>query len=102
MARALLWFLLKVTGVMYVFILVRATLPRLRYDRLMNFGWKVLIPFGLFWIMITGLVVVLPQEYGNRGRFIAAAVIVGVAALATLVSPLFTSRPAPEREEVAT
>ncbi len=97
----LLWFVLKVTAVIYVLILVRATLPRMRYDRLMNFGWKVLIPFGLVWIMITGLVVVLPQEYGNRGRFIAAAVIVGVAALATLVAPLFTSRPAREREEVA-
>jgi NADH-quinone oxidoreductase subunit H len=98
----LLWFILKVTAVIYILILVRATLPRMRYDRLMNFGWKVLIPFGLVWIMITGLVVVLPQEYGNRGRFIAAAVIVGVAALATLVAPLFTSRPAPEREEVST
>jgi NADH-quinone oxidoreductase subunit H len=94
-----LWFLLKVTAVIYVLILVRATLPRMRYDRLMNFGWKVLIPFGLLWVMITGVVVVLPQEYGNRGRYIAAAVIVGAAALATLVAPLFSKRPAPEGEE---
>ncbi len=68
---------LKVTAVIYVLILVRATLPRMRYDRLMSFGWKVLIPFGLVWVMVTGVVVVLPQEYGNRGRYIAAAVIVG-------------------------
>ena len=40
------------------------------------------------------------KEYGNRGRFIAAAVIVGAAALATLVAPLFT-RGRPSREEVA-
>ena len=46
----LLWFLFKVTAVIYVYILVRATLPRMRYDRLMNFGWKVLIPFGLVWV----------------------------------------------------
>jgi NADH-quinone oxidoreductase subunit H len=98
----LLWFILKVTAVIYVLILVRATLPRMRYDRLMSFGWKVLIPFGLVWVMITGVVVVLPQEYGNRGRYIAAAVIVSVAALATLVAPLFTRRPAPEHEEVVT
>ncbi len=97
-----LWFLLKVTAVIYVLILVRATLPRMRYDRLMHFGWKVLIPFGLLWVMITGVVVVLPQEYGDRGRYIAAAVIVGAAALATLVAPLFSRRPAPEGEEVRT
>ena len=64
----LLWFLLKITAVIYVMILVRATLPRMRYDRLMQFGWKVLIPFGLLWVMVTGLVVVIPQEYGNQGQ----------------------------------
>jgi NADH-quinone oxidoreductase subunit H len=95
-----LWFLLKVTAVIYVMILVRATLPRMRYDRLMSLGWRVLIPFGLVWILITGVVVVFPQEYGNRGRFIAAAVIVGAAAVATLVAPVFTRRPASGPEEV--
>src|SRR5688572_7090483 len=98
----LLWFIAKVTAVIYLLILVRATLPRMRYDRLMNFGWKILIPFGLIWVMITGVVVVLPQEYGDRGRYIAAAVIVGAAALATLVAPLFSRRPAPEGEEART
>ena len=50
----LLWFLLKVTLVIYVLHLVRGTLPRMRYDRLMNFGWKVLIPFGLVWVLRHG------------------------------------------------
>ena len=94
----LLWFLLKVTAVIYVMILVRATLPRMRYDRLMSFGWKVLIPFGLAWVMITGVVVVLPAEYGNRGRWLAAAVIVGTAALFSLVAPLI-ARPHPSASE---
>ena len=94
----LLWFLLKVTAVIYVMILVRATLPRMRYDRLMSFGWKVLIPFGLAWVMITGVVVVLPAEYGNRGRWLAAAVIVGTAALVSLVAPLI-ARPHPSASE---
>jgi len=49
--------------------------------------------------MITGVVVVLPQEYGNRGRFIAAAVIVGAAALVSLIAPLFT-RSTPDGDEV--
>jgi NADH-quinone oxidoreductase subunit H len=95
----LLWFLFKVTAVIYLMILVRATLPRMRYDRLMTFGWKVLIPFGLLWIMATGLIVVLPDRYGRgRGSFIAVGLILG---LAMLLSLLFPPRVAPELEQEA-
>jgi NADH-quinone oxidoreductase subunit H len=53
-------------GVMvFLFIWVRATLPRFRYDRLMRFGWKLLIPVSLAWVMVTGVMVVLP-EHVNR------------------------------------
>jgi NADH-quinone oxidoreductase subunit H len=83
-----LWFLLKVTAVIYLMILVRATLPRMRYDRLMTFGWKVLIPFGLLWVMATGLIVVLPDRYGRaRGSFIAVGLILGLAMLLSLLFP---------------
>ncbi len=95
----LLWFLLKITAVIYLMILVRGTLPRMRYDRLMNFGWKVLIPFGLVWVMVTGAVVVLPDEFGRRSALIAGVVILGVALLASLIAPVF--KPA-AREEVGT
>jgi NADH-quinone oxidoreductase subunit H len=40
------WFLGKVFVLLYVFIWVRATLPRFRYDQLMHFGWKVLLPLA--------------------------------------------------------
>ena len=53
---------------MYLFMLVRATLPRLRYDRLMNFGWKYLIPFGLFWVLATGAIIVLPDRVRATAR----------------------------------
>ena len=97
----LLWFLLKLTGVIYLMILVRATLPRMRYDRLMNFGWKVLIPFGLVWVMVTGLVVVLPDHFSRRAILIGGAVILGVLALLSLLLPAFSSTPATApREEV--
>ena len=52
-----LWFLAKVTVLLLFMMWVRWTFPRLRYDRLMNFGWKVLLPLGLFNILVTGAVV---------------------------------------------
>jgi NADH-quinone oxidoreductase subunit H len=50
----LAWFLIKVCIIVFVIILLRATYPRLRYDQLMEFGWKVLIPLALLNIIITG------------------------------------------------
>jgi NADH-quinone oxidoreductase subunit H len=54
-----IWFLGKVFVLLFVMIWVRWTLPRLRYDRLMNFGWKVLLPLGLINIVVTGTIVAL-------------------------------------------
>jgi NADH-quinone oxidoreductase subunit H len=50
------WFVLKTTLFVYLFVWLRATLPRLRYDRLMWLGWKRLIPAALVWIMVTAIV----------------------------------------------
>jgi NADH-quinone oxidoreductase subunit H len=52
-----MWFLGKVIVLLFIMMWVRWTFPRLRYDRLMNFGWKVLLPLGLLNIVITGAVV---------------------------------------------
>ncbi len=92
----LLWFLFKITAVIYVYILVRATLPRMRYDRLMNFGWKRLIPFGLVWVLVTGFVVVAPTEFSRKTIFTGGAVLFGVLLLATLIAPLFAATPQEE------
>ena len=81
----------------YVYILVRGTLPRMRYDRLMNFGWKRLIPFGLLWVLVTGFVVVAPGPLHPQGLFTGAAVVFGVLVLAMLIAPLF----APEGEPLS-
>jgi NADH-quinone oxidoreductase subunit H len=48
------WFFLKVLGFAFLFIWMRGTLPRLRYDQLMHFGWKVLTPLALLNILVTG------------------------------------------------
>jgi NADH-quinone oxidoreductase subunit H len=97
-AWGVFWFLFKLTLVMYLFMLVRATLPRLRYDRLMNFGWKYLIPFGLFWVLATGAIIVLPERYGRqRGAFIAVGLIVAIWLIGSIVKPLLE----PDRGKVA-
>lgn len=51
------WFLLKVFCFLFFYIWVRGTLPRFRYDQLMAFGWKVLLPLGLLNILVTSFVV---------------------------------------------
>jgi len=56
-----LWFCGKVTLVVFFMIWLRATLPRLRYDQLMNMGWKVLIPVALLNIVVTGGVILWIQ-----------------------------------------
>ena len=50
------WFLIKVVAFLFFFIGVRGTLPRFRYDQLMKFGWKVLLPVSMANILVTGLV----------------------------------------------
>ena len=57
-----IWFLLKVTFLLFLFLWVRATLPRYRYDQLMRLGWKVFLPLSLAWIIITSSVVIYFQN----------------------------------------
>lgn len=55
----LLWFSLKVFAFLFVYVWIRATLPRFRYDQLMAFGWKLLVPLALVNLVVTSLVVAL-------------------------------------------
>ncbi|GAC1409828.1 MAG: NADH-quinone oxidoreductase subunit NuoH [Actinomycetota bacterium] len=91
------WFLAKTTLLVIVFIWLRATLPRMRYDRLMRFGWKVLLPGGLAWLMITALIVTLPREVRRQSLVGWTAVIFSVLFLMyviTAVRKSFRERPA--------
>jgi NADH-quinone oxidoreductase subunit H len=53
-----LWFLIKLAIAVFVFIWLRATLPRLRYDQLMRFGWKILLPVATLNALVTAAIVV--------------------------------------------
>ena len=48
-----IWFALKIAACLFVFLWVRATFPRYRYDQLMRLGWKVFLPLSLFWVVLT-------------------------------------------------
>jgi len=56
-----LWFSLKTAVFLAVFVLLRATMPRLRFDQLMSFGWKVLLPLGLVNLLVTGALMLVNQ-----------------------------------------
>ena len=78
-----IWFLAKVFIFLFMFVWFRATLPRMRYDQLMDLGWKVLIPLALGWFLVLASLEVADARQWNRWVVgaIAAAVLVGGAAL---------------------
>ncbi|MDX1924021.1 MAG: NADH-quinone oxidoreductase subunit NuoH [Rickettsiaceae bacterium] len=54
----IIWFLAKVSFLLFVFLWIRATVPRYRYDQLMNLGWKFFLPVSLFWVVLISAIVV--------------------------------------------
>jgi NADH-quinone oxidoreductase subunit H len=54
------WFTAKILGILFFYIWMRATLPRFRYDQLMSFGWKLLLPVSIANLVVTAFVIVWP------------------------------------------
>jgi len=89
-----LWFMIKLWGFLFVFIWLRGTLPRLRYDQFMRFGWKRLIPAALIWVVAVSGVRAAQQfgHYTRRERITGLAGLVVIAAVLYLVAEAIWSR----------
>jgi NADH-quinone oxidoreductase subunit H len=94
----LLWFVGKVLLCLFIFIWLRGTLPRLRYDQFMRFGWKVLVPVNLVWILAISAVNVLREEYDFSQRTLL--VVIGGALAALMLVLLFIPEQKPDEQEV--
>ena len=69
------WFFFKVLLLLFATVWVRASLPRLRYDQLMSFGWKFLIEIAFLWVMVSAVVVVGKEEGWAMYVVLPAAVV---------------------------
>src|SRR3712207_2775892 len=75
-----IWFVLKLVLFLFVFVWIRATLPRFRYDQLMDLGWKRLIPVVLGWLLLLGAIRIgQDEEWFVTNDVVNAAIIVAVA-----------------------
>ncbi len=90
----MIWFFLKIFIFIFIFIWLRGTLPRFRYDQFMRFGWKVLIPVSVLWILIIAMIRGVSEQYGLTVTPLAitAGVILTVAVLWILGKNVKTRR----------
>ncbi|MDQ1444210.1 MAG: NADH-quinone oxidoreductase subunit [Acidimicrobiaceae bacterium] len=89
-----IWFILKIFIFLFTYVWLRATLPRFRYDQLMDLGWKVLIPVSLFWLLVLAAM----QESRKWGFGVFAG---GVVAGAVLTRAVFLGHVKTDEAEAA-
>jgi len=88
------YFVLKVLGFVFIFVWLRGSLPRLTYTRLMDLGWKVMLPIALVWVLLTGFVVTFQQVGTNQSFFTVLAVVAAATLTLMILAPFFRSREA--------
>jgi NADH-quinone oxidoreductase subunit H len=77
----MLWFFIKLVIALFVFIWIRGTLPRIRYDQFMRLGWKVLVPVSLVWFML----VVAIRALRGSGQYSTSEVLIGIGVLLVIL-----------------
>jgi NADH-quinone oxidoreductase subunit H len=92
------WFVLKLLVFLYMYVWFRATLPRLRYDQLMNLGWKVLIPLSLGWFVVLAAMQLGKDEGWNQVAVVAVSLVALLVGAGLLMAAVKVSARNRERE----
>ena len=88
----ILWFFLKLLVFLFGYVWLRASVPRFRYDQLMDLGWKRLIPAALFWLLLIAAIQVGRDQGWNPTLVLGVGVVAGLAVLGALALAMRTSR----------
>jgi len=96
----LAWFVAKLFIFLFTFVWMRATLPRFRYDQLMNLGWKVLIPLALAWVLLLAAINIGRDEDWNAGVVVAVCFGVLVAGWLAITAALRQGQARRQEEDV--
>lgn len=96
-----LWWIIKVQLFIFIFIWLRGTLPRLRYDQFMKFGWKVLIPAALVWVLVVSVARLFRSDVGltNTELLVSGAVIIAVLLGASWLLQIRSDKRAQQRAD---
>ena len=84
----LLWFTIKILIMLFLFVWLRGTMPRLRYDQFMRFGWKLLIPISLVWILaLSGVKVMQGSDLSTKVKALIIVAVVILVSVPFLLAP---------------